>query len=241
MPNNLNLYGYAHQKPVVANDPSGEWINFVIGGLKGAAENVVIQHIEMQAGLRDAFSWGELAVDTAISTATSGTGNTARNATRVARAVDAGRTGDRAQGAASASRVARSDAPADVAQQGVRQTDEVVDAGQGADFIVTPDGTAVRNSADGARADLERAGFKGNPTTQTSESGTLHSGVPGADGAMDVRIMDGQSTANPNRGPRVVTRREGTNDPIRPDGSNFRANETKSQRQQESHIHLDNQ
>ena len=123
IPSNLGAYSYAQQRPVVANDPSGEWINFVVGGIKGAIENVVIQNIEIAAGVRDEFSWGELAVDTAIGTVTSGTGNTVRNASRVANAIDAGRTGDRAQDASSAARIARNDAPADMAEQGVQRTE----------------------------------------------------------------------------------------------------------------------
>jgi RHS repeat-associated protein len=86
----------------------------------------------------------------------------------------------------------------------------------------------------GARAALENAGYKGTPTQKTSESGTIHT-VPGKDGKMDVRVMDGGS----NHPPRAVTTREGTNDPVRPDGSRFKNNESKQERRDCSHIKLD--
>lgn len=40
----------------------------------GAVENVVIQHIEMKAGLRDESTWGELAAGTPINSPTSRAG-----------------------------------------------------------------------------------------------------------------------------------------------------------------------
>ena len=55
---------------------------------------------------------------------------------------------------------------------------------------------------------------------------------------MDMRVIDGQASGG-DKGARVVTRREGTNDPVRTDGSKFRNNESGSQRQQESHTHLE--
>jgi len=105
-------------------------------------------------------------------------------------------------------------------------------------FIVDNNGTAVRNDASAARRDLESAGFPGHPTTGTTESGTLHRGVPGTDGPMDVRIMDGQANGGALKGPRVRTTRSGTNDSVRTDGSRFRNNESRNQRLGESHIHL---
>jgi RHS repeat-associated protein len=102
------------------------------------------------------------------------------------------------------------------------------------DFIVTPDGTAVRATPSGARSDLEGAGFQGTPTKQTSETGTMHTNVPGADGPMDVRVMDG-GASHP---PRVVTTRAGTNDPVRPSGQQFPNGTPKQQRRDESHIKL---
>ena len=116
---------------------------------------------------------------------------------------------------------------------------EGVSKGGKPDFIVDTNGTAVRNSASGARKDLEAGGFKGSPTTETLENGTLHKGVLGRDGLMDVRIMDGQVGGGPFKGPRIRTTRGGTgNEGVRSDGSIFRNNESKSQRLAESHIHL---
>ena len=81
--------------------------------------------------------------------------------------------------------------------------------------------------------------FKGHSAPETQENGTIHSGVSGRDGPMDVRIMDGQAGGGPFKGPKVrTTRSESGNDGVRTDGSRFRNNETKSQRQSESHIHL---
>lgn len=107
------------------------------------------------------------------------------------------------------------------------------------DFVVNSRGTAVRADPAAARADLERAGFPGARTTETAEHGTIHRNVPGADGPMDVRIMDGQRNGEPFKGPRVRTTRAGADsDGVRSDGSRFRNSEPKSQRLEESHLHL---
>ena len=112
-------------------------------------------------------------------------------------------------------------------------------AAKKADFIVDSNGTAVRNSTSGARKDLETGGFPGTKSTETLENGTIHRGVPGKDGPMDVRIMDGQSNGNAFKGPRIRTTRSGSaNDGVRSDGSRFRNNESKSERLRDSHIHF---
>jgi len=112
-------------------------------------------------------------------------------------------------------------------------------AAKKANFIVDSNGTAVRNSASGARQDLEAAGFPGTRTTETLENGTIHKGLPGKDGPMDVRVMDGQANGGAYKGERVRTTREGhSNDGVRSDGSKFRNNESKYQRLEESHIQL---
>ena len=72
VPSSFNRYGYAANNPYSYSDPDGEFLNFVIGGIKGAVENVIIQNLEIQLGLRDEFSYGELAFDTALGGATSG-------------------------------------------------------------------------------------------------------------------------------------------------------------------------
>jgi len=124
---------------------------------------------------------------------------------------------------------------------GIKAGREAAEAGvKKADFIVDSNGTAVRNSASGARKDLETGGFPGNATKETLENGTIHRGVPGKDGPMDVRIMDGQADGGAFKGPRIRTTRGGSaNDGVRSDGSRFRNNENKSQRRKESHIRLD--
>ncbi len=63
--------------------------------------------------------------------------------------------------------------------------------------------------------------------------------MPGRDGPIDVRIMDGQANGGQFKGPKIRTTRSGSaNDGVRSDGSRFRNNESKSQRLRESHIHL---
>lgn len=71
-----------------------------------------------------------------------------------------------------------------------------------------------------------------------SENGTLHSGLPGKDGPMDVRVMDGQASGG-FKGPRAVTTNSRTGEFVRSDGSKFRNNESRTQRREESHIRLD--
>ena len=88
---------------------------------------------------------------------------------------------------------------------------------------------------DSIRSDLEKAGYPGLETTETQKNGTLHENVQGEGGEMDVRVMDGQSAAGDFKGPRVITTRPGTNDPVKSDGSKFRDNESKSQRRESSH------
>jgi uncharacterized protein RhaS with RHS repeats len=106
--------------------------------------------------------------------------------------------------------------------------------GSKADFIVNSDGAAVRNSPSGARADLEAGGLKGENITNPSgtETGTLHNA---AGQQTDIRIMDG----GPNHGPRAITTRQGTAQPVNAaDGSNF-GNISRQEQRQRSHIELD--
>jgi RHS repeat-associated protein len=72
VPSSFNRYAYAANNPYVFTDPSGEFLNFVIGGLKGAAESIIVQNLEIKLGLRDEFSWGEFAFDAGSGVATSG-------------------------------------------------------------------------------------------------------------------------------------------------------------------------
>jgi hypothetical protein len=107
-------------------------------------------------------------------------------------------------------------------------------AASGTTHSVGTPGVTIPGNPAGARAALEEAGYKGTPSTKTSEAGTIHT-LPGKDGKMDVRVMDG-SNAHP---PRAVTTRAGTNDPVRQDGSKFKNNESKQERQSCSHTKLD--
>jgi hypothetical protein len=99
------------------------------------------------------------------------------------------------------------------------------------DFIVTSGGAVVPSSPDKARASLEGAGLpgKGIQNPSGTEAGTIHN-VPGM--KMDVRIMDG----GPVHPPRVVTSREGTSQPVKPEnGANF-GNVPKSEQRDRSHV-----
>ena len=118
IPNNLALYSYAHQKPVVANDPDGRFINNLIAGVYGAAESAVLQHVEISLGLRDEFSWTDMAVDAGVNAVTSGVGGRANTARRLAQIADASNDARRAGD--------------DVAQSLVQRGDDVL--GNGADL-----------------------------------------------------------------------------------------------------------
>jgi RHS repeat-associated protein len=68
----FNRYLYVNNNPYKYNDPDGEFLNFVVGAVAGAVQNVVVQNLEMALGVRNEFSWGALASDTALGAATSG-------------------------------------------------------------------------------------------------------------------------------------------------------------------------
>jgi RHS repeat-associated protein len=85
-PQTFGRYTYASNNPYRYNDPDGEFINFVVGGVKAAVENVVIQHAEMALGVRDTFSWKDLAIDSGMGAATSGL-STIKNGARIANVI----------------------------------------------------------------------------------------------------------------------------------------------------------
>ena len=130
-----------------------------------------------------------------------------------------------------------------------RNAEKVVDAvtdtrsasKTGPDFIVDTNGTTVHADPAAARHSLENAGFPGRSNT-TAENGSIHT-MPGVDGPMDARIMDGRSNPGQFGGPRVVTSKSGGagNERVRTDGSHFKNNESKIERNRQSHIHLNRQ
>ncbi|UWQ06666.1 RHS repeat-associated core domain-containing protein [Aliiroseovarius crassostreae] len=61
-PPNLNLYGYVHQRPIIAADPNGEFLNFIAGAALGAVIDVAAQGAMMAIGAQDSFSWTSVAV-----------------------------------------------------------------------------------------------------------------------------------------------------------------------------------
>jgi len=78
------------------------------------------------------------------------------------------------------------------------------EAASGTTHSVGSPGVTIPGNPAGARAALEEAGYKGTPSTKRSEAGSIHT-LPGKDGKMNVRVMDG-SNAHP---PRAVTTRAG--------------------------------
>ena len=76
---------------------------------------------------------------------------------------------------------------------------------------------------------LENAGYPGQKTTETSETGTIHTV-----GKTDVRIMNGGSGGPP----RVVTTRAGTNDPVQQNGRQFPSGTPRQIRRDDSHTDL---
>lgn len=94
-------------------------------------------------------------------------------------------------------------------------------------------GIKVGETPSAARTDLEKAGFPGQAISNAAgtETGTLHN-IPGL--KMDVRVMNG----GPHHGPRIVTTRQGSSQPVNPsNGRNF-GNISKDQQRAQSHIKL---
>ena len=56
-PPNLALYSYVHHHPVVAHDPDGEFLNFVIGAVAGAAIDLAVQGALVATGVQDDINW----------------------------------------------------------------------------------------------------------------------------------------------------------------------------------------
>ncbi|MDA9535869.1 hypothetical protein ACM41_06205 [Bradyrhizobium sp. CCBAU 21362] len=71
-PRNSAAYSFGWGNPVAFNDVQGKFANFVWGGIEGAIIGTGLQLIEMQLGLRDEFSYGQLGADIALGVATSG-------------------------------------------------------------------------------------------------------------------------------------------------------------------------
>jgi len=68
----FNRYSYVGNNPYVYNDPNGEWLNFVIGGVVGAVEDLAFQGVMMALGAQDEFSYGSLALSAGAGAASSG-------------------------------------------------------------------------------------------------------------------------------------------------------------------------
>ena len=83
-PQNLSLYAYAHQRPVVATDPNGEFLNFIAGAIIGGAIDLGVQATLVATGVQDDISWSSVAIS--AGTGASGVGLSsviAKNAGRV--------------------------------------------------------------------------------------------------------------------------------------------------------------
>ena len=94
----------------------------------------------------------------------------------------------------------------------------------------------IGNTPNSARRALDDAGYPGQVVTRPGgERATMHSNVPGRDGPMDVRVMDG----GPNHGPRAVTSLPGQpRAHVRADGSRYRNNESNRERREGGHTPL---
>lgn len=100
------------------------------------------------------------------------------------------------------------------------------------DFVVTEDGTAVPVSQSRMREGFERAGFPEQPRSlEKPEPGQIHR-VPTPYGPIDVRTMEGSS----HHRKRAVFTRPDSNDPVKPDGSRWRANTPRDVRKDHSHL-----
>jgi len=101
---------------------------------------------------------------------------------------------------------------------------------KGADFVVTPDGTAVPTSQSRMREGFDNAGFPKKEATKTSEKGQIHT-VPTKSGKdVDVRTMEGGSGGDK----RAVFNTPGKNSPRTPDGKTPTG--TKEQIRKDSHL-----
>uniref|UniRef100_UPI00138AFBBD RHS repeat-associated core domain-containing protein n=1 Tax=Inquilinus limosus TaxID=171674 RepID=UPI00138AFBBD len=67
-----NRYAYSDNDPINKSDPEGHIAQAVWGAAFGAITSASLQSAEMALGLRDKFSWRDLAIDTAIGAATAG-------------------------------------------------------------------------------------------------------------------------------------------------------------------------
>ncbi len=84
-PANLNVYAYVHQRPVIAVDPDGEFLNFLIGAAAGAAVDLAVQGVLVATGAQDSVSWSSVAVSAASGATGVGLSSVVtKNAARVA-------------------------------------------------------------------------------------------------------------------------------------------------------------
>jgi RHS repeat-associated protein len=197
----INLYAYVGNDPVNAADSSG------LAGGSDHYEDVLAGRAAPVATPRQALAAGEYAADLL-----DGLSEFLNSQPEMG-----GRgSGGLVAGAAAALREA---SIARAAQRAARAETIIVDS----------KGIASRATARGVRSDLEEAGFKGRPTTQTAERGTIH-----RVGGTDVRVMEG-SVHHP---PRAVTTRAGTNDPVSLSGRQFPNGTPKAVRRDESHREL---
>ena len=122
--------------------------------------------------------------------------------------------------------------------KGLTKVDDLASAASKGGFIVTEDGIAIHRNVNKLRTSLDNAGFKGIATTQTTESGTIHT-LPNANGkgTFTTRIMDGKPGAGPYGGPRVINSRSNNGEYVRANGANFPNGSPKTVRKEGGHIH----
>lgn len=203
-------YHFAYDNPIKYNDPDGRCPDCLWD-----AFNVVLGAKSFVSNVKEGNYW---------SAALDGVGVLVDGAALIVPVVPGG--------AGTAIKLVRGgDKAIDMAKGADKVNDARKSTSKGADFVVTPDGTAVPTSQSRMKEGFENAGFKKEPATKTAEKGDIYT-VPSKKGDVDVRTMEG-SNSHPKR---AVFTESGTNNPVKVGGEKFKNNEPKQVRREQSHL-----